>query len=179
MGRIEVIAGGMFSGKTEELIRRIRRAKLGQRTVAMFKPAVDNRYSDSHVVSHMGEQWESIVVSSERDIQSEASVIGIDEAQFFGKDLPRVCRDLANQGKRVIVAGLDMDWEGNPFGVIPELMAIAEGVTKLLAVCSSCGEPAGFSHRKTPSTNEVEIGGAESYVAMCRGCYNQHTQNPG
>ncbi|HOV98072.1 MAG TPA: thymidine kinase, partial [Bacteroidota bacterium] len=144
-GWIEVICGCMFSGKTEELIRRLRRAQIARQKIAVFKPMIDTRYSSSHIVSHSDQSLNSILVKEAREIQEntqDAQVIGIDEAQFFGDELVDVCESLANEGKRVIVAGLDQDYRGKPFGPIPSLLAVAEYITKTLAICAVCGNPA-------------------------------------
>ena len=154
-GWIEVICGSMFSGKTEELIRRLKRAKIAKLKVEIFKPGVDTRYSEEDVVSH----------------NSTAYVIGIDEAQFLDNELPNVCQQLANQGVRVIIAGLDMDFMGKPFGPMPTLMAIAEDVTKVHAICVRCGGQAQFSHRTIAGDKLVVLGETESYEPLCRACY--------
>ena len=151
MGWIEVICGSMFSGKTEELIRRIRRAQIARQKVAIFKPAVDNRYSKKEIVSHDAQKLPSQIIKNAKEIiplSLEAQVIGIDEAQFYGKNLVRVCKTLANMGKRVIVAGLDMDYRGEPFNPIPELLAIAEDITKTHAICVICEPPKKESKRE-------------------------------
>ena len=150
-GSVEVICGSMFSGKTEELIRRLKRAEIAQQSILVFKPEIDVRYDKNSVVSHDKKSIPSTVVSSSKEvlIQSEkAQVVAIDEVQFFDNDLPTVCSELAKKGKRIIVAGLDMDYTGKPFGPVPELLAIADFVTKLRAICSYCGNPALYSSRK-------------------------------
>ncbi|MGQ1888969.1 thymidine kinase [Thermophagus sp. OGC60D27] len=175
-GWIEVITGSMFSGKTEELLRRLRRARIARQRVEIFKPLVDNRYSEEEVVSHDSNSIRSTPVESSGNIlllSSNVDVVGIDEAQFFDKELSNVCNQLANQGIRVIVAGLDMDFKGNPFGPIPALMASAEYVTKVHAICVYCGDLAHFSLRKSTSDKLVEVGADEAYEAVCRHCYQK------
>ncbi|MBN1302039.1 MAG: thymidine kinase [Melioribacteraceae bacterium] len=170
-GWIEVIAGCMFSGKTEELIRRLRRAQIAKLNVKIFKPETDNRYSSNEIVSHSYQSLPSQLVKSSEDIlnnASEAHVIGIDEAQFFDIGLVEVCTKLANSGKRVIVAGLDMDYRGIPFEPIPQLLSIAEYITKTLAICVVCGNPANMTQRKIKSGERVLVGAADSYEARCR-----------
>ena len=177
-GRIEVICGSMFSGKTEELIRRLRRAEFANRRVEIFKPAVDTRYSDEEVVSHEGHSLRSTPVESPQTIllmASGADVVGIDEAQFFDGSLTDVCRTLASQGIRVIAAGLDMDFTGRPFGPMPALMAVAEHVTKVHAICVRCGDPAQYSHRLKADARLVMLGEKESYEPLCRHCFEQVT----
>src|SRR5690554_5382398 len=174
-GWIEVVCGSMFSGKTEELLRRLNRAKIARQRIEIFKPAIDTRYDEEEVVSHDKNAIRSTPVSSSEKIlllTADADVVGIDEAQFFDDNLPNVCNELANQGIRVIVAGLDMDFQGRPFGPIPHLLAIAEYVTKVHAICVRCGDLAHFSYRFTTSSKLVEIGAGESYEAVCRSCYN-------
>ncbi len=173
-GWIEVIAGCMFSGKTEELIRRLRRAKIARQTVKIFKPKIDIRYSSSDIVSHSEQSLPSIMVETPSEIlelASGAQVIGIDEAQFFTNDLIDVCNKLANEGKRVIVAGLDQDYRGIPFEPMPQLLAIAEYITKTLAICVNCGNPADKTQRKIVSNERVLVGAADSYEARCRKCH--------
>lgn len=170
-GWIEVICGCMFSGKTEELIRRLNRAKLAKQTVMVFKPVFENRYHEQNVVSHNAVHIEATPVASARLIleQSlEADVIGIDEAQFFDEEIVLVCNHLANLGKRVIVVGLDMDYTGKPFGPMPNLLAVAEFVTKLHAICAVSGELASFSHRKTPSESTILLGEKDIYEPRSR-----------
>ena len=174
IGSIEVICGSMFSGKTEELIRRMRRAQFAKLPVEIFKPALDIRYADNEVVSHNRTSIPSTSVNHSSAIlllSNDIKVIGIDEAQFFDEDLPNVCIQLANKGIRVIIAGLDMDYQGKPFGPMPELMAIAEDVTKVHAVCVQCGAPANYSFRTHKSENIVLLGEKESYEPRCRYCY--------
>ena len=175
-GCIEVVCGSMFSGKTEELIRRLRRAKIAGLKVEIFKPAVDTRYDEAKVVSHDKTVITSWPVKTAEDILNHiqhVDVIGIDEAQFFDKGIVKVCTVLANKGIRVIAAGLDKDYKGKPFGFIPELMAIAEYVTKVHAICMRCGNLAAFSHRTTEGKELVELGEKNNYEALCRKCYNQ------
>lgn len=173
-GWIEVIAGCMFSGKTEELIRRLRRAKIAKQTVKIFKPKIDVRYSSSEIVSHSEQSLPSILVETPAEIlelAANAQVIGIDEAQFFSNELVDVCNKLANDGKRVIIAGLDMDYKGIPFEPMPQLLAIAEYITKTLAICVNCGNPADKTQRKIVSAERVLVGAADSYEARCRKCH--------
>ena len=173
-GWIEVICGSMFSGKTEELIRRLKRAKIAKLKVEIFKPGVDTRYSEEDVVSHNATALHSIPVESTNEIlfyASDVDIIGIDEAQFLDDELPNVCQQLADQGVRVIVAGLDMDFMGKPFGPMPTLMAIAEDVTKVHAICVRCGGQAQFSHRTIAGDKLVVLGETESYEPLCRDCY--------
>lgn len=170
-GWIEVICGSMFSGKTEELIRRLKRAQIAQQKVAVFKPAIDTRYSEHEVVSHDRNGIPSIAVADVREILSligDAEVVAIDEAQFFGKELPAICNQLANEGKRVIVVGLDMDYLGNPFEPMPTLMAIAEYVTKLHAICVKTGAPAHYSHRIVQTDGQVLVGEKDAYQPLSR-----------
>ncbi|MGZ3756828.1 MAG: thymidine kinase [Mucilaginibacter sp.] len=174
-GSIEVICGSMFSGKTEELLRRINRVRIAKLSYQVFKPKNDVRYDEKAVVSHNSNAIQSIPVAKSEAILLQAGhnqVIGIDEAQFFDDKLPEVCNILANKGIRVIIAGLDMDFKGRPFGPMPALMAIAESVTKVHAVCVVCGNPALFSYRKVPGKNKIMLGEMESYEPRCRICYN-------
>jgi len=174
-GWIEVISGCMFSGKTEELIRRLRRAIIAKQHVEIFKPAVDTRYHSEEVVSHNQTRIASTAVSHAHDILELAGackVVGIDEAQFFNDDIVDVCNHLANQGKRVIVAGLDMDYEGKPFGPMPNLLAVAEYVTKVHAICAQSGAPASFSFRLTTKREQRVLGAKEHYEARSRYHYN-------
>jgi len=173
-GAIEVICGSMFSGKTEELIRRMRRAQFAKQTVEIFKPAMDTRYSEESIVSHDQNAIPCTAVEHSGNIlllSAERDVIGIDEAQFFDDGLPSVCNQLANQGIRVIVAGLDMDYRGNPFGPMPELCAIADDVTKVHAICVECGQLAGYSHRLVHNSKLVLLGEKEEYQPLCRRCF--------
>ncbi|MDE5423125.1 thymidine kinase [Ancylomarina sp. DW003] len=179
-GWIEVVAGSMFSGKTEELIRRLNRAKIARQKVEIFKPKVDTRYSEDEVVSHNSNAIRSTPVETAANIlllSSDVDVIGIDEAQFFDDGLAEVCNELANQGIRVIVAGLDMDFQGNPFGPIPGLMATAEYVTKVHAVCMSCGNLAQYSHRLSETDKLVLLGEKDAYEPLCRVCYRKAQSN--
>lgn len=173
-GWIEVIAGCMFSGKTEELIRRLRRAKIAKLNVKIFKPKIDNRYSASEIVSHSEQSLPSIIVENPFEIldhSEDAQVIGVDEAQFFSKEIVDVVNKLADQGKRVIVAGLDQDFRGIPFEPMPQLLAIAEYITKTLAICVNCGNPADRTQRKIVSSERVLVGATDSYEARCRKCH--------
>lgn len=175
-GRIEVICGSMFSGKTEELIRRLKRAKFARQRVEIFKPAVDTRYSEQEVVSHDSNVIASTPVDSSASIllfTSEIDVVGIDEAQFFDMGLVDVCNELANNGIRVIVAGLDMDFKGTPFGPMPGLCAIAEEVSKVHAICVKCGNLANFSHRTVKNDKQFLLGETEQYEPLCRSCYTE------
>jgi len=175
-GWIEIIAGSMFSGKTEELIRRLKRAKIAQQKVEIFKPKIDTRYSDEKVVSHDSNSIHSTPVDSPAQILElleEVDVVGIDEAQFFDNTLIDVVNELANKGVRVVVAGLDMDFKGKPFGPIPALFAVAEYVTKVHAICIKCGQLANHSHRTTISEDLVVLGEKEAYEPLCRYCYNK------
>lgn len=175
-GQIEVICGSMFSGKTEELIRRLTRARLAKQQVEIFKPSVDTRYHDTHVVSHNETSIRSTPVNFAGDIlllSGTCDVVGIDEAQFFDEEIVRVVQLLANQGKRVILAGLDMDFEGKPFDPMPKLMAIAEYVTKVHAICMQCGDLAAFSYRLSAATEKVVLGEKDSYEARCRKCFHE------
>lgn len=174
VGSIEVICGSMFSGKTEELIRRMKRAQFAKLPVEIFKPAIDVRYDEQAVVSHDSNSIPSTPISHSSAIlllSSETKVVGIDEAQFFDDELSNVCVQLANRGVRVIVAGLDMDFKGIPFGPVPALMAIAEHVTKVHAVCMQCGAPANYSYRITANEERVLLGEKDSYEPRCRACY--------
>lgn len=173
-GWIEVIAGCMFSGKTEELIRRIRRAQIARQAVAIFKPGIDNRYSSDHIVSHSEAKLLSTVVASSADIlrlAAGAQVVGIDEGQFFDMGIIDVAETLANQGKRVIIAGLDQDYRAKPFEPMPQLLAIAEYITKTLAICMVCGNPADRTQRIGASSERVLVGAKDAYEARCRSCY--------
>ena len=181
-GRIEVICGSMFSGKTEELIRRMKRAKFAKQRVEIFKPAIDTRYSEEDVVSHDSHSIASTPIDSSASIllfTSEIDVVGIDEAQFFDSGLVDVCNQLANNGIRVIVAGLDMDFKGIPFGPMPQLMAIAEDVTKVHAICVKCGNLAHVSHRIVKDEQRVLLGEQDEYEPLCRQCYNKALTNNG
>src|SRR5262245_6061922 len=177
-GWIEVITGSMFSGKSEELIRRLRRAQIARQKVQIFKPAIDLRYSDQQIVSHSEMKISSQAVKAANEIlaavEIDTNVVGIDEGQFFDHDLVRVANILADQGKRVIVAGLDMDYLGRPFEPMPLLLAIAEDITKTRAICVRCGSPATYTQRLIASRERVVVGAAESYEARCRGCFDPH-----
>ncbi len=178
-GWIEVIVGCMFSGKTEELIRRLRRAEIAKQRVAIFKPRIDQRYSSDHIVSHSDAKLKSLVVSSSDEIEElakDAQVIGIDEGQFFDSGLVDVAERLANQGKRVVIAGLDQDYRGKPFEPMPQLLAVAEYITKTLAICVVCGNPADRTQRTTPSNERVLVGAKEAYEARCRRCFQPPAQ---
>lgn len=175
-GWVEVICGSMFSGKTEELIRRLKRAKFANLKVEIYKPMIDVRYSDESVVSHDANSITSTPVNAPASIllySGDVDVVGIDEAQFFDDSIIEVCQNLANSGIRVIVAGLDMDYLGNPFGPMPRLMSIAEHVTKVHAICVRCGDIANHSHRLTNSDKLVVLGEKESYEPICRHCFNK------
>ncbi|PST82333.1 thymidine kinase [Pedobacter yulinensis] len=176
-GSIEVICGSMFSGKTEELLRRLKRAQIARLEVEIFKPVTDTRYDDIAVVSHDLNSIQSTPVQNAQAILllgANTQVVGIDEAQFFDQDLPEVCNKLAQKGVRVIVAGLDMDFQGRPFGPVPALMAIAEHITKVHAVCVCCGSAAMYSFRKVANSARVMLGEKESYEPRCRVCF--HTE---
>jgi thymidine kinase len=173
-GWIEVIAGCMFSGKTEELIRRIRRAQIARMKVAIFKPEIDTRYSSDHIVSHSELKLESTAVKNSAEIlqkAKDAQVVGIDEGQFFDAGIVEVVETLANQGKRVVIAGLDQDYRGKPFEPMPQLLAIAEYITKTLAICVVCGNPADRTQRTTSSSERVLVGAKDTYEARCRRCF--------
>ncbi len=175
-GRIEVVCGSMFSGKTEELIRRLRRAQFARQRVEIFKPSIDTRYSDEEVVSHDHNAILSTPIDSSASIlllSSDIDVVGIDEAQFFDEGLVDVCNGLANRGVRVIVAGLDMDYKGVPFGPIPALCAIADDVTKVHAICVRCGSLAYVSHRTVQNDKRVLLGETQEYEPLCRECYQR------
>ena len=175
-GRIEVICGSMFSGKTEELIRRLKRASFAKQRVEIFKPSIDTRYSEEKVVSHDSNSIQSTPVDSSGSIllfTSEIDVVGIDEAQFFDEGLVDVCNELANNGVRVIIAGLDMDYKGIPFGPIPALCAIADEVTKVHAICVRCGDLAYITHRTIANEKRVLLGEKAEYEPLCRRCYQK------
>ncbi len=174
-GWVEVVCGSMFSGKTEELIRRLKRAKIAQQKVEIFKPAIDTRYHEVDIVSHNQNVIRSTPVNTSDEIllmTSDCDVVGIDEAQFFDEGIIDVVNKLAENGKRVIVAGLDMDSKGVPFGPMPALMSIAEYVTKVHAICVVCGEIANYSHRKIANEQQVILGEADTYEARCRKCFH-------
>ncbi|MBR9976690.1 MAG: thymidine kinase [Bacteroidetes bacterium] len=173
-GWIEVICGSMFSGKTEELIRRLRRAQIARQRVAIFKPLIDTRYSDNRIVSHSGVSLPSITVSHTSQILDNVGgvdVIGIDEAQFYDIGLIRICEDLADRGHRIIVAGLDQDYLGQPFEPMPQLLAVAEYITKTLAICMVCGNPANRTQRIARREERVLVGAEDTYEARCRNCW--------
>jgi thymidine kinase len=175
-GWIEVIVGSMFSGKSEELIRRLRRARIARQHVQVFKPRIDTRYSTDDIVSHGEMRMESSVVDTARElleqIEPDTEVVGIDEGQFFDQDLPAACSTLANRGVRVIVAGLDQDYLGKPFEPMPQLLAIAEYITKTHAICMVCGNPANHTQRLVASGDRVLVGAAGLYEARCRRCFD-------
>ena len=174
-GWIEVICGSMFSGKTEELIRRLRRAEFAKQDLILFKPSVDIRYSEKNVVSHRGTEFNAVLVSSSKEILDTVKnqkVVAIDEAQFFDDQLVEVASELAGRGIRVILAGLDMDYKGTPFGPMPALLASAEYVSKVHAICVSCGNLAQFSNRLVSDTDQVMLGAVEEYRPLCRSCFN-------
>ncbi len=174
-GHIEVVCGSMFSGKTEELIRRLKRAKIAKQKVEIFKPKLDTRYDEVNVVSHDANFIPSTPVDSSSQIllmANDVEVVGIDEAQFFDDELPSVAQVLANRGIRVIVAGLDMDYLGKPFGPIPQMLAIAEYVTKVHAICINCGNLANYSHRTVTNSSRILLGEKDSYLPLCRVCFN-------
>jgi thymidine kinase len=173
-GWIEVISGCMFSGKTEELIRRLRRAQIAKQRVKIFKPKIDDRYSHESIVSHNEQSLPSVLIKDISEIvelSKDAQVIGIDEAQFFDEKIIAICNDLALKGKRVIVAGLDQDYTGIPFDPMPQLLASAEYITKQLAICVVCGNPADKTQRKTTSSERVVVGASDIYEARCRKCH--------
>lgn len=177
-GWIEVICGSMFSGKTEELIRRLKRVEFAQQALLLFKPTIDNRFNDKKIVSHKGSSFHAIAVSQASEILNhwkDERVVAIDEAQFFDLELIQVLNDLAKKGVRVIVAGLDMDYLGQPFGPMPTLLCSAEYVTKVHAICVSCGNLAQFSHRTSKKDGQVLVGATENYQPVCRTCYNKLT----
>ncbi len=175
-GWIEVICGSMFSGKTEELIRRLKRAEFANQKILLFKPEIDDRSGNDHVVSHQGSSLQAVIVKDSSKIMeawTNQRIVAIDEAQFFDENLPEVCTKLARKGVRVILAGLDMDYTGKPFGPIPQLLAMAEYVTKVHAICVSCGNLAQFSHRTVGEKEQVLVGAVEKYKPLCRSCYNK------
>ena len=178
-GWIEVICGSMFSGKTEELIRRLKRVQFANQKIEIFKPAIDQRYDDQMVTSHDSNQIPSTSVPAAANIPilaNDCQVVGIDEAQFFDDEIVEVCNDLANRGMRVIVAGLDMDYKGNPFGPMPALMATAEYVTKVHAVCTRTGNLAHYSYRKSDQKNLIALGEKDDYEPLSRGAFNRALQ---
>src|ERR687883_1103812 len=181
-GWIEVIAGSMFSGKSEELIRRLRRARIARQKVQVFKPAIDVRYSHDHIVSHSEMRHESSTVETAAEllarVERGTEVVGIDEGQFFDNELVSVANELAHRGVRVIIAGLDQDYTGKPFEPMPQLLAIAEYITKTHAICVRCGQPANYSQRTVEVEGQVVVGAAESYEARCRRCFVPHADAP-
>jgi len=182
-GWIEVITGSMFSGKSEELIRRLRRAQIARQKVQIFKPVVDNRYGEDQIVSHSDMRIASQNVRSSEElvarVDEDTEVVGIDEGQFFDLNLPSACDTLANRGKRVIVAGLDQDYLGRPFEPMPQLLAIAEYITKTLAICVVCGEPANHTQRLVASSDRVLVGATGLYEARCRHCFDPYLADTG
>jgi thymidine kinase len=181
-GWIEVVVGSMFSGKSEELIRRLRRAQIARQKVQIFKPALDTRYAADHIVSHSEMRIPSASVESARElleqVEDDTEVVGIDEGQFFDLELPAVCNALADRGKRVIVAGLDQDYLGKPFEPMPQLLAIAEYITKTLAICMVCGNPANHTQRLVASDDRVLLGTQGTYEARCRRCFDPTLASP-
>ncbi len=175
IGWIEVVCGPMFSGKSEELIRRLRRAKIARKRVEVFKPVLDNRYSDDEIVSHGDQRMKSTVVSSAKEILDQvdrrAQVIGVDESNFFGPELVDIATHLADMGKQVIIAGLDTDYLGRPFSPMPELLCLAESITKTLAICMRCGNPAKHTQRLVESSDLIVVGASGMYEARCRRCF--------
>jgi thymidine kinase len=173
-GWIEVICGSMFSGKTEELIRRLKRAEFAKQSILLFKPRIDDRYATETVVSHQGQRWQAVQVDTAIEVLnywSNQQIVAIDEVQFFDMAIVDICNQLANNGVRVIVAGLDMDFKGQPFGPMPHMMSIAEYVSKVHAICVSCGKLAQYSHRTVAQTEQVLVGAVEKYKPLCRSCY--------
>lgn len=181
-GWIEVIVGSMFSGKSEELIRRLRRAKIARQKVQVFKPAIDSRYAEDEIVSHSALRHESRTAATSAEIlekvEPDTEVVGIDEGQFFDAELVNVVNYLANTGKRVIIAGLDQDYTGTPFEPMPQLLATAEFITKTHAICVKCGRTANYSQRTFQSDAQVEVGAADKYEARCRKCFVPHADTP-
>jgi thymidine kinase len=181
-GWIEVVTGSMFSGKSEELIRRLRRAQIARQKVQIFKPLIDNRFSEGHIVSHSEQRIESENVKTSDEIlrlvKDDTEVVGIDEGQFFDANLPAACNTLADRGKRVIVAGLDQDYLGRPFEPMPQLLAIAEYITKTLAICMVCGDPANHTQRLVASSDRVLVGAGGMYEARCRHCFDATLATP-
>ena len=181
-GWIEVIAGSMFSGKSEELIRRLRRAKIARQKVQVFKPRIDVRYHADYIVSHSEMRHESVAVDTAAEllalVEPATEVVGIDEAQFFDSDLVPAANELARRGLRVIIAGLDQDYMGNPFEPVPQLLAIAEYITKTHAICVCCGQPANYSQRIVARPERVAVGAADMYEARCRRCFRPHADAP-
>lgn len=182
VGWIEVIAGSMFSGKSEELIRRLRRAKIARQKVQVFKPEIDSRYSQDHIVSHSEMRHESANIRSAAEVlakvDADTEVVGIDEGQFFDNALVGVATELAGRGIRVIIAGLDQDYTGKPWEPMPQLLAVAEYITKTHAICMKCGQPANYTQRTFDSEERVAVGGGDMYEARCRQCFVPHTDAP-
>src|SRR5512134_46569 len=182
VGWVEVIAGSMFSGKSEELIRRLRRAKIARQKVQVFKPNIDSRFSDNHIVSHSEMRHESSNIRSAAEVMAkvelDTEVVGIDEGQFFDDELVNVANELARRGVRVIIAGLDQDYTGKPFEPMPQLLAIAEYITKTHAICVKCGATANYSQRTVESEALVEVGASDKYEARCRQCFVPHADTP-
>lgn len=179
-GWIELICGSMFSGKTEELIRRIIRAQIAKQKTAIFKPKLDNRYSSDNIVSHNNRKIKSIIINSASEIPNlvgDATVIGIDEAQFFSDEIIDICKELTLKNIRIILAGLEKDYLGKPFGPMPKLMVEAEYVTKVLAICVVCGNPANFSFRISSESSQILVGETDKYEARCRNCFYQKGEN--
>lgn len=181
-GWIEVIVGSMFSGKSEELIRRLNRARIARQKVQVFKPKIDSRYSVEHIASHSGHRHDSLPVSTSKElmdqVNAETEVVGIDEGQFFDAGIVDVVNKLASGGKRVIVAGLDQDYTGAPFEPMPQLLCVAEFITKTHAICVRCGSTANYSQRTVESDARVEVGAADKYEARCRKCFVPHSDSP-
>jgi thymidine kinase len=181
-GWIEVIAGSMFSGKSEELIRRLRRAKIARQKVQVFKPELDSRFSNDHIVSHSEMRHESSNIRSAQEVlakvEPDTEVVGIDEGQFFDNELVRVANELAQRGVRVIIAGLDQDYTGKPWEPMPQLLSIAEYITKTHAICMKCGQPANYTQRTFDSEERVAVGGEGMYEARCRRCFVPHADAP-
>jgi thymidine kinase len=181
-GWVEVIAGSMFSGKSEELIRRLRRAKIARQKVQVFKPDIDSRYSNDHIVSHSEMRHESANIKSATEVlakvEADTEVVGIDEGQFFDNELVGVANTLAQRGVRVIIAGLDQDYTGKPWEPMPQLLAVAEYITKTHAICMKCGQPANYTQRTVESEERVAVGGGDMYEARCRRCFVPHADAP-
>lgn len=181
-GWIEVIVGSMFSGKSEELIRRLKRARIARQKVQVFKPAIDDRFAEAEIVSHSDLRHESTVINSAAELLAQVApdteVVGVDEGQFIAGDLVGAANDLANQGKRVIIAGLDTDYTGKPFEPMPQLLSVAEFITKTHAICVKCGRPANHSQRTFDSNARVEVGAGDKYEARCRRCFVPHADTP-
>ncbi len=181
-GWVEVIAGSMFSGKSEELIRRLRRAKIARQKVQVFKPEIDSRYPESQIVSHSEMRHESANIRAAAEVlarvEADTEVVGIDEGQFFDNELVAVANELARRGVRVIIAGLDQDYTGKPWEPMPQLLAIAEYITKTHAICMKCGQPANYSQRTFQSEERVAVGASDKYEARCRRCFVPHADAP-